>query len=147
MAHAGQTIEGHGGFGLRLVRTGAETDGGLLEMEATYSGEAPMPPEHLHPSQVERFEVLEGAILARIDGVEHRHEEGATFEVPAGTPHQMAAEVPTRMRWEVRPALRTAEFFERLFGDGPESAQAMGEKFFAEFAAFRDSIKTVLHSV
>ena len=72
-----------------------------------------MPPEHLHPRQAERFEVLEGAMRTVIDGSEHRYGPGESFDVPAGTPHQMAAEGPTRLRWEVRPALRTAEFFER----------------------------------
>ena len=136
MATAGQQIEGHGGFGLRLIRTGAETDGELLEMEATYGGEAGMPPEHVHPSQVERFEVLEGTIRAIIGGTERRYGRGETFDVPAGTPHQMGAEEPSRVRWEVRPALRTAEFFERLYGDGPDSARAATSiaDFLAEFS-------------
>jgi mannose-6-phosphate isomerase-like protein (cupin superfamily) len=133
MAHQGQEIETPAGMTLLLVRTGNETGGELLEMEATYSGEAGMPPEHLHPSQVERFEVLEGSMHAIVGGEERAYEVGESFEVPAGTPHQMAAQGPTRMRWEVRPAMRTAEFFERLFGSGPDSAQEMGEKFFAEF--------------
>ncbi len=34
---------------LRLVCTAAETDGALLEMEATYPAGSPEPPEHLHP--------------------------------------------------------------------------------------------------
>src|SRR3954449_595445 len=118
---------------LRLVRTGAETGGELLEMEASYSGEAGMPPEHLHPNQAETFEIVEGRMRAIVGGEERVYETGESFEVPAGTPHQMAAVVPTRMRWEVRPALRTAEFFERLFGQGPDSAQQMGEEFFGEF--------------
>jgi hypothetical protein len=35
----------------------------------------------------------------------------------------------------LRPALRTAEFFERLYGAGPDSAQAAPSlvDFFAEF--------------
>ena len=103
-------------------------------MEASYSGEAGMPPEPLHPRQVERFEVLEGRMRTIIDGEERLYEQGESFEVPAGTPHQMAAEGPTRTRWEVKPALRTAEFFERLYGDGPDSAREMGERFFAEFS-------------
>jgi hypothetical protein len=37
------------------------------------------------------------------------------------------------MLWEVRPALRTAEFFERLYSEGPDGARELGEKFFAEF--------------
>lgn len=85
-------------------------------MEATYGGTGRLPPEHLHPRQVERFEVLKGAIRAIVDGAERRYGAGDSFEVPAGTPHQMTAEEPSRMRWEVRPALRTAEFFERLYG-------------------------------
>ena len=116
MAHAGQEIEGFGGFRLRLLQTAAETEGELLEMEAHYPGDGPLPPEHLHPAQAERFEVLEGSVRALIGGAERHYMAGECFEVPAGTPHQMAAEGPTRMRWQVRPALRTAEFFEGLYG-------------------------------
>ena len=121
MAHAGQEIVGHAGFRLRLIRTGAETGGGLLEMEASYGGDADLPPEHLHPSQVERFEVLEGAVRAVIDGVERRYAEGETFEVSLGTPHQMTGDGPARVNWQVTPALRTAEFFETLYGGGSET--------------------------
>jgi quercetin dioxygenase-like cupin family protein len=126
---AGQEIEGFGGMRLRFVTVEPEE----LVMEATYSGEAGMPPAHLHPMQDERFEVLEGTMRAVVDGEERVHSAGEAFEVPAGTPHQMAAEGPTRTRWEVRPALRTAEFFERLYGDGPDSAREMGEGFVTEF--------------
>jgi quercetin dioxygenase-like cupin family protein len=133
LPHAGQEIEGFGGMSLLLVRTGEETDGELLEMEASYSGEAGMPPMHLHPSQAEHFEILEGSMRTKIGSEERVYEAGEVFEVPAGTPHQMAAQGPTRMRWEVRPALRTAEFFERLYGEGPGSAREMGESFLPEF--------------
>jgi hypothetical protein len=129
LPHAGQEIEGFGGMRLRFVRVDPEA----LEMEASYSGEAGMPPEHLHPSQAERFEVLEGSMRTKIGSEERVYEAGEVFEVPAGTPHQMAAQGPARTRWEVRPALRTAEFFERLYGEGPGSAREMGESFFAEF--------------
>jgi mannose-6-phosphate isomerase-like protein (cupin superfamily) len=130
MAHAGQEIEGVGGFRLRIVRLDDE----LLEMEASYAGDGVLPPEHLHPSQAERFEVLEGTIRAIIAGVEHRFEPGETFDVPVATPHQMTAETPARVNWQVRPPLRTAEFFERLFGDGPDSAAALGADFVGEFS-------------
>ena len=73
---------------------------------------------------------------AIIDGTERRYGKGEGFAVPAGTPHQMTADGPARLRWEVRPALRTAEFFERLYGDGPDSARAAGSlaDFFEEFS-------------
>ena len=129
MAHAGQEIEGYGGFRLRLVETAAETGGELLEMEATYGEGAVLPPEHLHPSQDERFEVLEGAVRAIIGGVERRYETGETFDVPAATPHQMTGDGPARVRWQVRPALRTAEFFERLYSGAGEDLR---EEFSAE---------------
>jgi hypothetical protein len=129
MPEEGQTIEGFGGMSLRIVKLDDE-----LVMEASYSGEAGMPPEHLHPTQTERFEVLEGSMRTIIDGEERTYGVGEPFEVPPATPHQMAAQGPTRTRWEVRPALRTAEFFERLYGEGPGSARELGEKFFDEYA-------------
>ena len=118
MAHAGQEIEGFNGFRLKLVQTAAETGGELLEMEASYGGEG-MAPEHLHPSQDEHFEVLEGNIRAVIDGAEVRYAVGDTFDVPAGTPHRMGGEGRARVRWQVRPAMRTAEFFEALYAESP----------------------------
>jgi hypothetical protein len=128
---AGDEIEGFGGMRLRFDRV----DPDALEMEASYTGEAGMPPVHLHPGQEERFKVLEGSMRTNICNEETVYGAGEAFEVPAGTPHQMAAQGPTRMRWEVRPALRTAEFFERLYGEGPDSAREMGDRFLDEFSA------------
>jgi len=133
VAHAGQEIHGPDGFRLLLVRTGDETGGELLEMEAGYAGTGNMPPNHMHPKQVERFEVLEGSVRTVIGGVERDYGTGESFAVAAGTPHQMTADVPARVRWQVEPALRTAEFFERLYaamaGGGRE-----GEDLLAEFS-------------
>ena len=111
MPHSGSEIHGPGVV-LRIVRN----DGDLLELDASYEGAGLMPPEHLHPRQAERFEVLEGEVRAFIDGIERIYGAGETFDVPVGTPHRMAATRPTRTRWQVRPALRTAEFFTRLYG-------------------------------
>ncbi len=46
----------------------------------------------------------------------------------------MTGDGPARVRWQVRPALRTAEFFERLYGSGPDSASALGADFLTEFS-------------
>ena len=133
MAHPDQELQGPDGFRLRLV--GIEPE--LLEMEATYPGGGMLPPPHFHPQQAERFEVIEGTIRAVVDGSEHTYEAGEAFDVPAGIVHQMTADGPARTRWEVRPALRTAEFFERLYdalerGDG-EALGAIFSEFAAEF--------------
>jgi quercetin dioxygenase-like cupin family protein len=124
MAHEGQELVGHNGFRLKLLRITEEA----LEMEGSYSGQGGLPPEHFHPRQDEHFEVLEGAVRAVVDGKERRYTAGEAFDIPAQTPHQMAGDGPARVHWEVRPALRTAEFFERAYGDDP------GEDFLETFA-------------
>ena len=125
MAHAGQELHGQDGYVLRLVRI--EPD--VLEMEAVYGGTGQLPPKHFHPSQDEHFEVLEGTVRAVVDGDERRYAAGDTFQVPAGTVHQMTADPPARLKWEVRPALRTAEFFETLYTD------SAGADFLERFSA------------
>src|SRR3954471_3805046 len=129
MASAGQELSGPGGVVLLLVAISPER----LEMEASYSGEGSMPPMHLHPSQSERFEVLEGRMETLIGGAARAYDAGAVFEVPPATPHQMRADGPARMRWEVRPALRTAEFFERMYTTPPSNAEE-GAAFLEEFS-------------
>ena len=57
---------------------------------------------------------------------------GETFEVPAGTPHQMGTGEPTTMRWKVRRALRTAES-SRAVWQRPGQRRELGQAFFAEF--------------
>jgi len=116
VAHAGQVIEGQNGYRLRIVRLDDE----LLEMEATYAQAGTFPPAHYHPGQDEHFEVLEGTIRTIIDGVERDYAAGEAFDVPAGSVHQMTSAEPARMRWQARPALRLADFFERIHGAGPE---------------------------
>lgn len=133
MVHAGQQLTGSGNY-LRFIRTAAETDGELLEMESTYREGAALPPAHFHPSQDEHFEVLEGTVRTIVDGVEASHSEGDTFHVPAGAVHQMVGEAGTRLNWKVRPALRTAEFFEGLYTGS--AAARRGEEF--DLEAFLD---------
>ena len=132
MPHVGQEIKRANGFVVRIV----SLDDELLEVEARYRGDAPLAQSHYHPSQDEHFEVLSGRIHAVIDGDERWYDEGETFDVPAGTPHQMAAEGPTRLKWQVRPALRTAEFFERFYdaldNGFPEGMTA--QDFLAEYS-------------
>jgi mannose-6-phosphate isomerase-like protein (cupin superfamily) len=104
------------GLTLRFLQTAADTDGELLEMEATYEPRLIEPPVHFHPRQEERFEILEGTVQAEIDGERRQLRSGDTLNVPAGTPHSMwnAGDVPARTRWETRPALRTEQFFEAV---------------------------------
>ena len=87
-----------------------------LEVEASYRPGGSPPPAHFHPAQDEHFEVLEGVVRTIVDGEERSYEAGETFDIPAGTVHQLAADPPARLKWEVRPALKTADFFEAVYG-------------------------------
>ena len=71
-----------------------------------------------------------------VGGEERVYGSGERFEVPPGVRHQMGADEPTTLRWEVRPPLRTAEFFETLYSaDGAERADDKAVAgFLAEFS-------------
>ena len=101
---------------LRLVRTASETDGDLLEMEATYEPGSVEPPEHFHPNQDERFEILAGTIEAQIGGDRRTLRTGDVVDVPARTVHAMwnGSDEQARVNWQTRPALRSEEFFRAL---------------------------------
>jgi mannose-6-phosphate isomerase-like protein (cupin superfamily) len=117
MARAGQTlINPVTGHRYDIVKAAADTGGALLEMVATFPAGAKPPPEHLHPRQEERFEVLQGAVRVKVAGQVRRLNAGTTLVVPAGTVHAMWNPEPieARVRWETRPALRTEQFFESL---------------------------------
>ncbi len=115
MAYEGQELVGHNGFRLKMVLITED----VLVMEGSYSGDGGLPPEHFHPRQDEHFEVLEGSVKAVVDGEERQYAAGEAFDIPARTPHQMTGAGRARLRWEVRPAMRTAEFFERAYSDNP----------------------------
>jgi quercetin dioxygenase-like cupin family protein len=99
-------------------RTSADTGGELLELESVWTRRGNRPPLHYHPSQEEHFEVLAGELLVSLPEGERRLRAGDTLTVPAGVPHEMSAttEGETRARWETRPAMRTEELLETVFG-------------------------------
>jgi quercetin dioxygenase-like cupin family protein len=115
MAEPGQEIEGFDST-IRFLETTADSGGERVVIEISYSGTGGKPPSHLHPSQEEHFEVLEGEIHAKVGEVEHTLRPGDTLDIPAGTPHQMWCEVPSRQRWTTTPAQKTERFFETLWG-------------------------------
>ena len=129
---------------LRFLRTAADTDGELVEVESTYERQSTAPPEHLHPSQEERFQVLEGEVRVRVEGQERALGDGQELTLAPGTVHTMwnPAPRPARLIWQTRPALRTESFFEAFWApagdpgwappDGPRALELLSE-FEAEF--------------
>jgi mannose-6-phosphate isomerase-like protein (cupin superfamily) len=113
MAQTGDVFTLHDGEQVTVRIPGAETNGELLEVEAEWAPVRLDPPVHLHPKQAERFIIREGELTVEIDGVTHRAGPGETIEVPRGAVHKMwnSGTETTRAAWQVRPALRTEDFF------------------------------------
>ena len=142
MAEAGQEIAGYGST-IKFVEPGSPE---RVVVEIAYKGDGVKPPMHFHPSQEERFEVLEGEINVILDGEERVIRAGDTLVVPAGTPHQMWVTAPARQRWETRPALKTERFFETMWGlqqDGKLEGDPRKAKLqmAATMRNFRDEIR------
>jgi uncharacterized protein YndB with AHSA1/START domain/quercetin dioxygenase-like cupin family protein len=104
------------GVRVELLRTAQETGGELVEFDVIGRARGLLAQGHVHPSQVERLEVISGAMRLRIDGHEQLLTEGQAMEVPAGSPHRQlpAGQGAGRVRVQVRPAGRTQAFLERL---------------------------------
>lgn len=117
MAKAGQEFTSPIGEKLVFLQTAADTDGELLEMEVTYLPAREEPPEHYHPFQTEHFEILSGTLRARIGGKPVIYHAGERFDVLPGVVHTMCngGDEVMRMRWQVRPALRSEEFLEAVW--------------------------------
>jgi uncharacterized protein YndB with AHSA1/START domain/quercetin dioxygenase-like cupin family protein len=104
------------GLRVKFLRTAADTGGELLEMEVEGRPRGFLSQRHVHGGQVERLEMVSGALKVVMGGREHVLTEGQSIEVPAGTPHtQMpVGDGPGVVRITVRPAGRTQAFLERL---------------------------------
>jgi quercetin dioxygenase-like cupin family protein len=88
----------------------------VLEVEASYGEANKPPPKHLHPAQEEHFEVLAGALRARVGEQDYALHPGDTLDIPAGVPHQMwnGGAEEARVLWQTRPRLRTEQWFTAL---------------------------------
>lgn len=106
--------------GLRtLFRTTArETGGTLLQVDWIGGPGWTTGPDHIHPLQEERFEVLSGKLGLRLDGVEHVYVTGEVIVAPAGSAHAAwnAGDKDVHVLVDFRPALRTETAFEILAG-------------------------------
>jgi quercetin dioxygenase-like cupin family protein len=136
MATAGETVVNAAtGERVTFVRTSADTNGELLELELVWPRPGQRAPEHVHPEMEERYEVLSGTAAFRIAGVESTAGPGEVVSVPPGTRH--LAWNPTReevrLKVEFRPPLRWEEFVVRLFA-GNERVSDLMREFSREIA-------------
>jgi quercetin dioxygenase-like cupin family protein len=97
-------------------RTAAETNGEVMEFDFFLPVGHESAQEHLHPKQEERFEVISGRVRGRIADEEQVRETGETAVMPRGVKHFWwnDGDEEAHLRVEVRPALRTEEFYETM---------------------------------
>jgi quercetin dioxygenase-like cupin family protein len=101
---------------MRFLRTAADTDGALLRIETVNPPTGVAEPAHVHPRQESHAEVITGTLCFVVDGVQRGLRPGDAITI-AGVPHHFVndGEEDAVAIQELRPALRTAEFFEVLF--------------------------------
>jgi mannose-6-phosphate isomerase-like protein (cupin superfamily) len=119
VARSGDVLENPvTGDRLVFLQTSAETGGELLEYEITFVPGGFAARDHLHPTQEERHEVLEGSLGIVVGGRERRLEVSDVEVVPPATAHRIFAtqEEPIRARFSLRPARAGEVLLETLFG-------------------------------
>ena len=117
--------------GQRMVfrQTSADTGGALLQIE-TFNPRGPAEPEHVHPLQESNARVLAGTLHFNVQGRTRIVRAGETIVIPPNIPHYFwnEGEEVAHAIQELRPALRTEDFFETYFAlarDGKLNAQGL----------------------
>ena len=119
----GQTVENPvTGERFTFTHTAASTDGELLAFDFALRPGGAVPIPHVHPVQMERFEVTAGTMRFRVGLRTVIAEPGDVVEVEPGVMHSFAndGDGEARLRVEVRPALA----MEEMFADVVELAEA-----------------------
>ena len=98
-------------------RTAADTGGEALDYELSFIPQGFVTREHLHQSQDELHDVLEGRLGLVLNGKEQVLEPGDSVTVTAGTPHRLfpVDDGQVRVHFELKPALRTQQLLELFF--------------------------------
>lgn len=115
MGRTGDVFEMPDGSRYILRTPAAEANGAYVEFEWNLPGGAFAPPPHVHPSQVEDYEVLAGELEVLIGDEWRTLREGESASVPVGVNHTFRR--PTRdvrVRNFHRPALGFEEYIERI---------------------------------
>ena len=110
-----------------IVRSPAdESNGAFVEMEWVLPPGCVPPPPHVHPHQVEDYEVLAGHLDVVVDGQWRTLAPGESASVPLGVLHTFRNRCgeSVRVRNRHTPAMRFEEFIERT----SRTLQAVGVK-------------------
>jgi quercetin dioxygenase-like cupin family protein len=119
MARTGERFEMPDGSVYLVVRPAEETGGEFVEMEFILPAGCVPPPPHVHPEQVESYEVIEGSFEVLVAGEWSTLGPGDSATVPVGVEHTFRnrSGKTVRVRNWHRPAVRFEEFIETVCTD------------------------------
>jgi quercetin dioxygenase-like cupin family protein len=94
--------------------SGVETAGELLAFDLFLPPRGHVPAQHTHPTQEERFTIVDGVLRFRVGGRTIVAAAGQTVRIPPRTAHWFGnpGPLPAHALVEVRPALRMEELLE-----------------------------------
>ena len=131
MIRSGDTIHNPvTGERVTFRRTSADTNGEAVVIECTVRPDGFVAASHVHPSQSERFNVIEGTLGLKVGKETRTLGRGEVALVESGTPHKFwnAGEEDVRFVCEVRPALQFESLLETMFtlaADGSTNRKGM----------------------
>jgi len=118
MIRAGDTIHNPvTGERITFHQTSADTNGDAVVIECSVKPDGFVAAAHVHPSQTERFSVVEGTLGLKVGKDERTLTVGEVDVVEPGTPHKFwnAGDDVVRFVCEVRPALQFESLLETMF--------------------------------
>lgn len=119
MARAGQVISNPvSGERVEYRQTSSDTGGDLLQWVHVLAPGRRVPVDHIHSTQEERFQVLQGVAMVRLGKETLSLGSGEELVIPAGTAHGLRNDGSEELLvlTELRPAMRTEHYFETVFG-------------------------------
>ena len=131
MIRSGDTIHNPvTGERITFHATSADTKGEAVVIECTVQPHGFVAATHLHPSQSERFAVIDGTLGIKVGKEKRTLGPSEVAEVEPGTPHRFwnAGEDEVRFVCEVRPALQFESLLETMFSlaaDGKTNRKGM----------------------
>jgi quercetin dioxygenase-like cupin family protein len=131
MIRSGDTITNPvTGERITFHQTSADTNGEAVVVECTVQPDGAVAAAHVHPSQSERFAVVEGALGLKVGNERRTLARGEVAFVEPGTRHKFwnAGEDEVRFVCEIRPALQFESLLETMFAlaaDGKTNKRGM----------------------
>jgi quercetin dioxygenase-like cupin family protein len=116
VGRTGERYEMPDGSVYEITVAAADTGGERTEMVSTLPSGNIGPPPHVHPSQVNDFEVLEGTVEFLVDGRWQTFSAGETATIPPGTLHTFRnrSGATARLRDVHRPALNFEDYLAHI---------------------------------